>query len=71
MVASTSHPRPFHYKVHAGLCAALWHGGDGGEGGAVPQEVPDDVVKVRMSGSHWAPCGDAGEGVEGAHGGQS
>lgn len=34
-------------------------------------EVPGDAEKVMMSGSHWAPCVDAGEEAEGAHGGQS
>lgn len=42
-----------------------------GVGGGVPQVVPVDAGKVRMSGSHWAPYVDAGEGAEGAHGGQS
>lgn len=71
MAASTSHPRPSHYKVHAGLCGGLWHGRSGGEGGPVPLEVPGDAEKVMMSGSHWAPCVDAGEEAEGARGGQS
>lgn len=71
VVASTSHPRPSHYKVHAGPCEALGHGGGGGAGGGVPQVAPADVEKVRMSGSHWAPYVDAGEGAEGARGGQS
>lgn len=71
MVASTSHPRPSRYKVHAGPCGALGHGGRGGVDVAAPQVAPADVGKVRMSGSHWAPYVDAGEGAEGARGGQS
>lgn len=71
MAASTSHPHPSRYKVHAGLCEGLWHGLSGGEGGAVLLEVPGDEEKVTMSGSHWAPCGDVGEEAEGARGGQS
>lgn len=71
MVASTSHPRLSHYMVHAGPCGALWHVGGGGEGGAVPQQTPADVEKGRMSGSHWAPYVEVGEGVEGARGRQS
>lgn len=71
MVASTSHPRPSHYKVHVGPCGALGHEGAGGVGGGVPPVVPVDVGKVKMSGSHWAPCEDAGEGAEGARDGQS
>lgn len=71
VVASTSHPHPSHYKVHAGLCGALWHVGGGGVDGVAPQVAPSDVEKVRMSGSHWAPYVDVGEGVEGARGGQS
>lgn len=71
MVASTSHPHPSHYKVHAGPCGALLHGEGGDADGGVPQAVPADVEKVRMSGSRWAPCVDVGEGAEGARGGQS
>lgn len=71
MVASTSHPHPSHYKVHAGPCGALWHVGGGGVDGVAPQVAPSDVEKVRMSGSHWAPYVDVGEGAEGARGGQS
>lgn len=71
VVASTSHPRPSHYKVHAGPCGALGHGVGGGVGGGAPRVVPADVVKVKMSDSHWEPCEDAGEGAEGARGGQS
>lgn len=37
---------------------------------ALPEAL-DDAEKVTMSGSHWAPCGDAGEEAEGARGGQS
>lgn len=34
-------------------------------------EAPGDAEKATMSGSHWAPCVDAGEEAEGARGGQS
>lgn len=68
VVASTSHPHLSHYRVHAGPCGALWCGE---AGGAVPLVVPADVAMVRMSGSHWVLYVDEGEGVEGAHGGQS
>lgn len=68
-VASTSRPRPSHYKVHAGLCEALGHGGAGGVG--APRAAHAAVGTVRMSGSHWAPYEDVGEGAAGAHGGQS
>lgn len=40
-------------------------------GGVAPLVVLADVGKVRMSGSHWVPYVDGGEGVEGARGGQS
>ena len=36
-----------------------------------PLAAPADVAMVRMSGSHWVPDVDVGEGVEGAHGVQS
>ena len=71
MVASTSHPRPSHYKVHAGPCGALEHGGAVGVDVVAPRVAPAYVGRVRMSGNHWAPYVDAGEGAEGAHGGQS
>lgn len=71
MVASTSHPHPSHYKVHAGPCGALWHGQAGGVGGVTPLVFPVGVGKVKMSGNHWVPCVDAVEGVEEARGGQS
>lgn len=51
VVASTSHPRLSHCKVHAGLCGA-WHGEDDGVDGEAPQGAPVDVGKVRMTGSH-------------------
>lgn len=71
VAASTSRPRPFHCKVHAGPFEGLWHEEGGGVGERVPQEVPADVGTVRMSDSRWAPCVDAGGAVEGARGGQS
>lgn len=71
VVASTSHPHPSHYKVHAGPCRALEHGGAGDVDGVVPLAAPADEGKARMSGNRWAPFADLGEGAEGARGGQS